>query len=327
MAKFDHDLLFLYSESARIKIKKMSVLLNKSPQRLKYTLNTLEKEGIIKNPHCIFDYSFFGLIMFRIYFKGGYISEKDKQNIVNLLNDNPYVVSIYELSGEFDLAIEMEAPNPSKFNKELKRIISTIPELNNYKIVLNIVTHNYPKTYLLKNQGLINLVNQDVIVGGDRVTENFNENEMKILHNLLKDPKTRLTALAKKCDLNIKTVISTLKILQEKYVLKGFKYMIDANKLEIYRHRLFIKLHNMSQERESQLMYHLFKTKEIVGVNKTVGDWDLEVDVESIDKSMTRYITIQLKEEFKDLIETFNIIEIYQYYKKSYLPAYLFLPK
>ena len=26
----------------------------------------------------------------------------------------------------------------------------------------------------------------------------------------------------------------------------------------------------------------------------------------------------------KDLIEDFNIIEFYQYYKKTYLPAYLF---
>ncbi|MCX8147414.1 MAG: Lrp/AsnC family transcriptional regulator, partial [Candidatus Woesearchaeota archaeon] len=134
MTKIDNDLLFLYSENARAKVKGLARILKKSPQRLKYSISMLHKEGIIKNPHCVFDYSYFGQILFRVYFKGGYISEKDKGEIIKQLVQNPYVVSIYELSGEFDLAIELESPNPSRFNKELKKVASLIPTLNNYKV-------------------------------------------------------------------------------------------------------------------------------------------------------------------------------------------------
>lgn len=324
MRKSDNDLIFLCSENARMKIRDMAGLLGKSSQRLKYSLRLLDKEGIIRNSHCIFDYSFFGLILFRIYFKGVYIGEKEKQNIIDRLKEDPYIVSIYELSGEFDLAAEMESPNPSRFNKELKRIINSMPTLNNYKIILNIVTHIYPKVYLIKDEKLMKTISPDIIVGGDRTTESFSENEMNIMKNILLTPRTRLTKLADKSSLNVKTVVSTIKGLRERQIIKGFKFQIDVNRLGIYKHRLFLKLHNVSTERENQLIDYFFRTNEIVQVNKTVGDWDIEVDIESLNKGVIRYLTMQIREEFKDMIETFNMIEFYQYHKKTYLPSYLF---
>ena len=324
--QYDNDLIFLYSGNARAKLRDLSKTLKKSPQRLKYSIRTLEKEGILNNPHCIFDYSYFGILLFRVYFKGGYIGEKDKANILKQLSENPYVVSMYELSGEFDLAVEIGSPNPSRFNKELKKIASLIPTLNNYKILLNLVTRIYPKEYLIENPALLELLG-DRIVGGDREVEKFSENEMAIMKNLLINPKIRRAALAKQSGMNVKTAVLVMRKLQEKKVIKGFKYVLDTNKLGIYKFRLFLKLHNTSQERENQLIEYILKSREIVQTNKTVGDWDIEVDIESRDKIKIRSLIIQLREEFKDLIETFNITEFYQYYKKSYLPTYLFHEK
>lgn len=324
MIKYDKDLLFLFMENARGKIKTLSMVLKKSPQRLKYSLKLLEKESIANNPHCIFDYSYFGLILFRVYFKGGYISEKDKVDIINKLKENKYIVAMYELSGEFDLAIEIESPNPSRFNKELKKVANLIPTLTNYKILLNVVTFIYPRSYMATDDNIIKRVRQHIVVGGDRDIKSFNNSEMEIMKNLLYNPKIRLKTLAKSSDLNIKTTISILKDLQEKQIIKGFKYVIDTNKLGISKFRLFLKLHHLTRERESQFMDFMVKTKEIVQVNMTVGDWDMEVDIESFDKTTIRYLTIKIRENFKDIIETFNIIEFYQYYKKSYLPLQLF---
>src|SRR3989338_10876894 len=134
MVKFDRSLLFLYSENARAKIKDLSGTLKKSSQRLKYSIEKFEKEGIINNAHCVFDYSYFGFILFRVYFKGGYISEKDKAEIIRKLGENPFVVSMYEMTGEYDIAIEISAPNPSRFNKELRKITSLIPTFTHYEI-------------------------------------------------------------------------------------------------------------------------------------------------------------------------------------------------
>ena len=79
-----------------------------------------------------------------------------------------------------------------------------------------------------------------------------------------------------------------------------------------------------SPERESELMSFMFSAKEIVQVHKTVGDWDLEVDIESSDNKKVRYLTTQLRAQFKDIIQTFNIAEFIQYYERRYLPFFLF---
>src|SRR3989338_3748654 len=325
MTSINREIMFLYAENARSKIKDFALYLKKSPQRLKYTLKRMEKEALVTNPHVIFDYSYFGLILFRVYFKGGYIGEKDKADIIKKLLENGYIVSLYELLGEYDLAIEIEAPNPSRFNKELKKVASLIPTLNKYKVILNLVTHLYPRFYLVPTSNLEMVpISSEIIVGGDRVIGDFSDQEMKLMHYLLENPKTRMTFLAKNSQMNIKTAISLFKDLQKRKIIRGFRYTLDNTALGISKFRLFLRLHNLTADREGKLLEYFKQTKEIVQVNKTIGDWDMEVDIESLDKARIRFLSMQLREEFKELVEDFNLIEFCQIYKKSFLPSYLF---
>ncbi len=323
MNKQDHTLLFLRSENARMSFRELARVTKKSPQLIKYNISVLEKEGILRDPFYIFDYSYFGLILFRVYFKGIYIKEQDKIKVIDELRQNPYVISVYELVGEFDLGVEFAAPNPSKFNKEFKKLITVSPLLKEYKIVLNIVTHIYPRHYLVHASELLTLYNQK-IVGGDREKEEFTKEEIAVLRVLLHHPTIRYTRLAKESDLNVKTVKSIMQNLTKRNILKGCKFLIDKNKVDITKNRLFLKLHNVDLGYESRLLDFLHDNPEVIQLNKTVGDWDIEIDLESLDKSRIRQIISKLREEFSDLIAGFNLIEIYDYYKRTYLPEYLF---
>ena len=327
MSKIDKETLFVFTENSRTRLKDASVVLKKTPQRLKYSLKVIESEGILSEPFCIFDYSRFGLILFRIYFKGGYIGDRDKESVINKLVLIPYVVSIYELSGEFDLAIEMAAPNPSRFNKELKKVADLIKTLNTYKVVLNLVTHIYPRTYLLKTAELLMGRENDVIIGGDRTIERFTDNEMAVMGALLKNPTIRMTVLSEEAGLNVRTAKSIIRDLENRNIIEGYKRIVDPNKMGINKFRLFLKLHNVTQERDTEMLDYMLSKKEIVQLNRTVGDWDMEVDIEALDKTAIRRVIHNMRQEFTDIIETFNMIEFYQYYKRTYLPASLFEQK
>ncbi len=321
MGKIDYNLLYLTSENSRLSLKEISKILKKSPQRLKYSISTLQKEDILKEPFCIFEYSYFRLILFRVYFRNAYISEKDRSKIIKELRDNPFILSIYELEGEFDLAIEFASPNPSKFNKELKKLVTSIPTLKDYKIILNLVTYLTPRDYLTKN---LDKKYPETLFGGDREPETLSNNELKIIKSLLKNPNMRLTDLAKETDLNIKTAKTTLNQLMKKNIIKGFKRIINTNKLDIHKVRILLKLHNLDLEKEAEFTKFLLKNTEIVQINKTVGDWDMELDIESMNKTKIRKIITEIRENYKEILETFNMIDFYTYYKRSYLPKYLF---
>lgn len=323
MSGLNHTLLFLRSENARMSFKELARMTKKSPQLVKYAVSVVEKEGILYNPFYIFDYSYFGLILFRVYFKGVYIKEQDKVRVISELLKNQYVLAIYELVGEFDLVVEFAAPNPSKFNKEFKKTVTANPLLKEYKIVLNIVTHIYPRHYLVHSTDLLTLYNQKII-GGDREKEAFTPEEMAVLKVLLHKPTIRYTALAKETDLNVKTAKSILQNLIKRNIIRGCKFLVDKNKLDITKSRLFLKLHNLNLEHESKLLDYVHDLTEVSQLNKTVGDWDMEIDLESLDKSRIRYIISKLREEFSDLIAGFNLIEVFEYHKRTYLPEYLF---
>ncbi|MFH1682911.1 MAG: Lrp/AsnC family transcriptional regulator [Candidatus Woesearchaeota archaeon] len=319
----DLDLIYLKSENARMSLKELSNHLNKTPQRLKYSLSVLQKEGTLKYPHCIFEYSSFGLILFRVYFRGSYINEQERKEIIELLNSNPYLTSIYEFTGEYDLTAEFICPNPSKFNKELKRISSLKNTLSDFKVILNLVTHLYSRDCIAKNTSL-KFLNPERVLGGDREKEEFNENELAVMKQLLLHPTMGMGAISKEVKINVKTVRSIVQKLKKKNILKGFKYATDANNLGINRYRLFLKLHHVSQERESKIVKFALDTKEIVQLNKTIGDWDIELDIEAVDKNRIRQILLQLREEFKELIEKSSQIDFYDYHKLTYLPNFLF---
>jgi len=326
MTKLDYDLIYMLAENSRMSLKELSNHLNKSPQRLKYNLRILEKEEIIRDPYCVFDYSYLGLILFRVYFKGGYIGEDDKVRILDKLNSNPYVISTYELTGEFDLVVEFVSPNPSKFNKELKKISRIISTMSDYKIILNLVTYLYPRNLLTCKKSL-EALNIEKIVGGDRDYIKLNKNELSVIRCMLINSKMRLTELSKESGLNIKTVKSIIQNLEQKKIIRGYKYILDTNKLGLNKCRLFMKLHNFSSKREKDLMDYMVRTKEIVQVNKTVGDWNMEIDIEAEGTARTRLIIMQIRKNFRDLIESFNLIEFFTYYKRSYLPMFLFEEK
>ncbi len=42
-------------------------------------------------------------------------------------------------------------------------------------------------------------------------------------------------------------------------------------------------------------MKYLLETDEVIRVNKTVGDWSLEVDIESLDKARIRKLIIEIR--------------------------------
>ena len=320
MQQPDLNLVFLLSENARAKIKNIAAAVKKSPQRVKYTLSALQREGVLFHPYCIIDYSRFGFLLFRAYFKGGYAGEQEKVKIFHFLQHHPSVVSLYELSGEFDFVIEILVPNPSRFNKEVRKIAALFPTLNNYKIVLNVVTHIYPRWYLSQGKLLLTEEPVSMVVGGDRAWEAFDARELRLLQALREDPILRYTSLARKSQMNVKTAISLLKALHKRKVVRGFQYLIDLSHLGVFRFRLFLKFHNVSDEREDQLMQYLLNTPEIVQVNKTVGDWNMEIDLESRDQMRIRFLIREVREQFKDIIETFNLMEFYKTYFKSYLP-------
>jgi len=184
--------------------------------------------------------------------------------------------------------------------------------------VLNLVTYLCPRNYLASGR------RPEIIVGGDREPAELSANDTNVIKALLEKPRARLVELAGTTGLNPRTIKNKIQDLQERRVIMGFKSTFDTTTLGISKSRLLLKLHNITAEREEELLTFLRFMKNTTQINKTIGDWDLEIDLETMETGQTRRIILKIKEKFQELIERFNLIQFDQYYKRSYLPKYLF---
>ncbi|MBU1204330.1 MAG: Lrp/AsnC family transcriptional regulator [Nanoarchaeota archaeon] len=319
--KIDKRLLYFYGENCRLSLSKIAKKIHKSPQLIKYTVSRLEKNKIILFYYTVIDYSCFDMLLFKVYFKGGCSKSSELNLLVKKLMENPYVTSIYEMGGQYDFLVEFMAQNPSKFNKELKMLIKEHEELNNYDIIINIVSHLYPRDYLMPKNKKANEITipSEIIVGGDRDKTILNDKEKRILLAFVENPKIRLTSIASKLDINIKTVISVIKSLKSKKIIRAYKSALNIEKCNLINNKITLKLHNIEPEKENKMLDFCLNNPNIVKFSKTIGEWDVEIDVETSSPIDFREIYLEIREEFKDVIRSFNSYRIYKVFKHNYL--------
>jgi DNA-binding Lrp family transcriptional regulator len=311
------EIIFLYGENARIKLKEVAKQLRSTPQRISYHIEQLKKNNILQLPHAIFDYSYFGLLLFKVYLTGGYLTEQEKKRIADTLKSHHSVVAIYDLEGEADQCIEIISPNPSAFNKTLKELSKEFSDLADYKIVLNVVTHIYPKRYLMP---AYLPEESEIVIGGDRPVRIFTEQEKEVIKATIQNPLQASFLLAKKAGLHPTTFKKTRKALEEEKIFRGVKYLIDTQQLGFERVRLLISTKNFTLEQDTNFLKLLKDHPNVVKMHRTIGDWNLEIDLEAKTRAQLRKTIIELKEAFSEVMKELRTAEIYQYHKRFYLP-------
>ena len=86
---------------------------------------------------------------------------------------------------------------------------------------------------------------------------------------------------------------------------------------------MIIKYHNVSSEVENELVDYLKTHPNIVGVVKTLGEWDLEIEIEADNEKELRRIEMKIRQEFALLIQQIESIPLYRSYKKNFFPRFL----
>lgn len=323
MSTTDLNLVAWASENARLKLKEAATVLKKSPQALAYTLQQAEKQGILSTPFAAIDYSFLGLLLFKVYCKGSYLTDEEKAGVASALRKNDYVAAVYTVEGEYDLCVELLAPNPSRFNKEFRAINAILKHVPEYRVVLNVVSHHYPRHYLPKNPVVLSRFSSEIVMGGDRPKKDFSPEEMAVMKALAKDPCSPLTKLAEHAQMHAATFKKTLQQLQEQKIVRNCKYVFNAHKAGMEHVRLLIDMQVVSEQDKAALLEYAKSRKEITQLHWTIGDWTLELDVEAKDRPQLRKSLIEFRQAFKTVIRSVQIIEVYEYYARTYLPQFM----
>lgn len=305
---------------ARASFSNIAKKIRKSQQRVSYVVNSLIEKEIITGFYALIDYSKLDALNFRVYFKVTYIGEDKFHELIEYLKKEPYTLWVATCGGRYDLICSFLTLNPSQLNKILRRIIGKFPhQLRDYTVLTTIVIRRFGRKYLYTN--LTNF--QEIIIGGDREPEDIETTDMNILNQISEDARISSVNAGNILSLTPKTVIKRIKNLRQRDIIKGFKPLLDIRKMGYISTLVLIRYHNISPELENKFISYLKAQPNIVNIVKTLGEWDIEIEIETENQPEFRKIEMDIREKFALMIHNIESFPLYRTYKRNFFPKFL----
>ncbi len=326
----DFRFLLELDNGCREQISSISRNIKLSQQLASYKIKNYLDGGLILSFNSFIDYVRFGYLNFRVYFKINYLSMERFNSLLKVLQEYPSIIEVIECGGKYDLIAIFAALNPSEFNKKLKELIAKNPaQLKNYIILTVVVTHYYERAYLTQtSKTTINLFRDpsglDIIIGGDRGFFAINKRDKLILEFIQSDARLTNAYIGKKIRLDPKTVKLRIKNLQEREVIRAFRPIFNVQTIGFIVNKILLKYHNLSVEKEQELLTFCRFNPNIVELIKVFGEWDLELTVETRTREEFQKVYISIREKFEDIISDFESFPIFKTHKKEFLPMTMF---
>ena len=83
---------------------------------------------------------------------------------------------------------------------------------------------------------------------------------------------------------------------------------------------MIVTIQSLTPEKEKKLITFLNKHPNVIEVIYCLGNWEIEIDIESSGIEVNHDLIRQLRNEFTDVIRDAEIILIYKSHKYDYLP-------
>ncbi|MBT3408871.1 Lrp/AsnC family transcriptional regulator [Candidatus Woesearchaeota archaeon] len=320
ITKLERQILSHLESNSRLPFTRIASRSKKSQQMISYKVNSLINQSIIQNFYSLIDYSRLNVICFWVFFRLSYIQKGKVDDLIKTLMKSKHISIVSTCGGKFDLMCSFLSRNASEFNKMLKEIMFKYPkQLKNYTVLTAIVNRDFGRKYLLGSYYKTN----EVIYGGDRLPEKFDELDYKILKTLSGNARVSSGVLAKKLVVGAKTILSRIKKLEDREIILGYKPKLNLSFLNYSSMLVLLNYHNISRDIEDDLVNYLKNHPNIIGITKTLGKWDIIIKVEAAKRTELRKIEMDLRERFALLIKEVELIPIYNEYIENYFPEFV----
>ena len=144
--EYDLNILRTLQEDARLTTKELAAKVNLSTTPVFERLKKLEKAGYIKKYVAILDAEKLNL-GFEVFcsVKLKQMSRDVANNFVNVIKDIPQVRECYNVSGEFDYILKINAPNMKVYNEFVINVLGTVDSIGSIQstFVMNEIKHSY----------------------------------------------------------------------------------------------------------------------------------------------------------------------------------------
>jgi len=273
--KKDKELLTLLYLDSRMSFTQMGKRLKLSSSAVERRLRQLRKNGIVSLMFADVNLAKLGFGGYRLYFKFDVMDSKMEKEVLELFESFPRTLWGVICEGEYDVLWRIIA----KDEIDVENAINLVTEKFGKRIIEKTVATTTYQTYLSWNRAFGGERHPEFPL--ERVTEaeKFDDIDMKILAALYGNARETTVDLAKLVKLTPDAVQYRIRRLTKEGFILGYTTWYDAKKLGLEYYKILIGFRGMTVEKEKKFLDFCLEHDNVVFLNKTIGSWDIEVDI------------------------------------------------
>jgi len=313
----DRKILYELDNDSRQPFSKIGKKVGLHKNVVAYRARRLKKMRIVRYFYTVIDSFKLGYNCFRIYIVLRNTTPQIKTEIIDYFVKNKHTWWVGTFEGGYDVAVVMWVKELKDFHDFWEK---TLKKYRHY--FLNQTFCNYVKLHHFRHSFITNNFKKSdrektIITGGTEKVET-DDLDFKILKLLAKDARIQTIEIAKKLKSTVDTVNSRIKRLTRLNVIQGFRVSIDYSKLGFQFYKVNINL-NTYIDRRRVINYIKYKPQ-LVMVDKSIGYYDLELDLWVKNLNHFHEIMDDLSTKFPESIENYSYVHDPTLHKMLYLP-------
>ena len=314
----DRKIILELDTNARATFSEIGKKLGIGKNNVQYRVKRLLEGGIIKKFVTQFSLGTLGLFLGKFYLQlSGFEKEKEEAMYNYLLNDKR-ISWIAKSEGRWDLMMGCYVESLNQLNsikqdffKKYERYITS------YDVIFLVEGHTSQRTYLLNKKSIPQKIER--FIGVKKVE--IDDKDKQILRLIANDARFNYLDIARKLNLNIKTVQKRIKALEDNGIIQGYATFLDPKKIDYNFFKLCIYLQNYETKLSSFLRY-CAELPNVVHVIESLGPWEVELEIETESLEDFYNLTHQIRNDFSDIIKKTESVIISNEMKLDFFPAW-----
>jgi Lrp/AsnC family leucine-responsive transcriptional regulator len=280
---FDETDLALLSElslNGRESLTRMAARLGVSKQRLGYRLRGLQRRGVLTGFFAIPNIFRLGFDHFRVFVKFQHLSETREQELLDHLVTRSEVSWLTQLDGDFDLEFVVWAQGVPAFEAAYDDILGQFGSLFQERYFsLATRIEFFPWRFLAPAGGHPGAAGAPIVLETSGGALSIDPIDRRLLAELSRNGRLSLAAIGERCRILPAVAASRVRALRASGAIAGFGAKIDHDLLGWTYRKVFLQLENTSGDALDRLNTWLRRQPEVIFLVKTIGAYDLEVEL------------------------------------------------
>lgn len=316
----DRKIIYELGRNARISYQELADKIKSKKTVVAYHFQQLQQQNIFWKFVPVISLSRLGIYTYKIYFKFHGLTKDNQEKMLRELVDDHMICWVAKTTGMWDLLIGAYAYNILDF-AQIKN--SFFKKYGNYiqaysvTIIEDALVFN--RDYLLSKRLDYR---QEFIFGGPTKIDTLDDKEKDILRLICNNARFQTTEIAQKLTVDVKTVMAKVKNLEKRQIIQGYTTFLRVNNLGLQFFKVCVYLQDYTDEKYHQLLLFCKSNRAIIHIIKSIGDWELELEIEAEKIGQIYDLIEDLKTKFPHIIKQVDVVIINHELKLDFFPEW-----